>query len=296
MIIFATYKKYKIMNIKKPFVGIIAFMIVLITMPLGHALMIVMENIFGHSHIYLAAMILGFFGLILLIWGMIVKKQLGATILGLFSGLFVWTGWVEFAFVYFANRFKVAPLMEAGEVITKPEYLIMPSSIGFWAIFILYYFFGTKTGCTFFTWFQKRLGIVNPKQLQPAVRNVAITTFMELNMILWTFYLLLLFLYDKQFIGDDSIVMHIVAYSSLLWSLYLFMKLIKKTQMSYAIRYAIPTVIIFWNFVEILGRWGLFKEIWVHPFEYALEMILFILVIIVLLVIVFLEQKKAKRV
>ncbi len=284
------------MNIKKPFVGIIAFMIVLMTMPLGHALMIVMENIFGHSHIYLAAMILGFFGLILLIWGMIVKKQLGATLLGLFGGLFVWTGWVEFAFVYFANRFNVAPLMEAGEVITKPEYLIMPSSIGFWAIFILYYFFGTKTGCTFFTWFQKRLGIVNPKQLQPAVRNVAITTFMELNMILWTFYLMLLFLYDKQFIGDDSFVMHIVAYGSLLWSLYLFMKLIKKTQMSYAIRYAIPTVIIFWNFVEILGRWGLFKEIWVHPFEYALEMILFVLVIIILLVIVFLEQKKAKRV
>ncbi len=232
------------MKIGKPFVGIIAFATVLLTMPLGHALMIVMEKIFGHDHVYLAATVLGFLGLIFLVLGMISKKQLSATLLGLFGGISVWIGWVEFAFVYFAHRFHVAPLVEGGEVVTKPEYLIMPSSVGFWAIFMLYYFFGTKTGCTFFTWFQKRMGIVNIKQLQPSVRNVAITTFMEINMLLWTSYLLLLFVYDKAFIGDDTIATHIVAYSLLLWSLYLFLKLIKKSQMSYAIRYAIPTVII----------------------------------------------------
>ncbi len=53
----------------------------------------------------------------------------------LFRGLLVWTGWIEFAFVYFANRYNVAPLMDNGEIATKPEYLIMPSSVGFWAVF-----------------------------------------------------------------------------------------------------------------------------------------------------------------
>ncbi len=274
--------------------GFFAFIIVLMTMPLGHALMIVMESLLGHNHLYEAALGLGFLGLILLIWGLIVKSDTLATFLGLFSGLFVWTGWIEFAFVYYANRFGVAPLMEAGEVVTKPEYLIMPSSVGFWAVMIIYYFFGTKTGCTFFTWFQKRLKIANPKKMQTAIRNVALTTFMELIMILWTFYLLLLFAYDDNFAGDNSIVTHLIAYASLLWSLYLFIKLIKKKNIGYAIRYSIPTVIIFWNFVEILGRWDLFKEIWVHPFDYVYEMISFVVVLVVLSAIMIFEKKRKR--
>ncbi len=238
------------MKIKKPFTGIIAFAIVLLTMPLGHALMVLMEKLLGHGHVYLSAVLLGFLGVIFLIFGMVNKRQLISTLLGLFGGIAVWIGWIEFAYVYYANRFGVQPLIEGGEVVTKQEYLIMPSSIGFWAIIMLYYFFGTKTGCTFLTWFQKRMGMVDIKQLKPAVRNVAVTTFMEINMLLWTSYLLLLFVYDKSFIGDDTIFMHIVAYSLLLWSALLFRRLIDKTQMSYAIRYAIPTVIIFWSFLE----------------------------------------------
>ncbi len=117
--------------IRKPFIGIIAFIIVLFTMPLGHALMIVMEKTLGHRFVFEAALILGLLGVITLFLGMISKKSLTATLLGLFGGLFVWTGWVEFAFVYYAHRFGVPPLMENGEIVTKPEYLIMPSSIGF---------------------------------------------------------------------------------------------------------------------------------------------------------------------
>ena len=37
------------MYIKKPFVGILAFVIVLLTMPLGHAAMIIMEKTFGRE-------------------------------------------------------------------------------------------------------------------------------------------------------------------------------------------------------------------------------------------------------
>ncbi len=279
--------------IRKPFIGIIAFVIVLFTMPLGHALMIIMEKMLGHSFLFEAALTLGFVGVFFLFWGMISKKSLTATLLGLFGGLFVWTGWVEFAFVYYAQRFGVPPLMENGVVVTKPEYLIMPSSIGFWVIIMLYYFFGTRTGCTFFSWFQKRMKRLDIKPLKPAVRNIALTTFMELNMLLWTFYLVLLFVYDKNFIGDDTIVAHIVAYGSLLWALYLFTKLIKKENMAYALRYAIPTVIVFWNFVEILGRWNVFQEIWVRPFEYAMEMFFFALVLVVLLLILFLEKRNS---
>jgi hypothetical protein len=280
------------MKLQKPLIGIIAFLIVLFTMPLGHAAMILMETGFGHEYVYHAAIILGFIGLGLLLRGLFSSNETTATILGFFAGVFIWTGWVEFAYVYYANRFGVEPYILNGEVITKPEYLIMPSSVGMWSILIIYYFVGTKTGCTFFIWFQKKLGISKRVHFKPAERNVAVTTFMEVSALLWTFYLLLLFVFDPNFFGDRHIATYIVAFGSLFWSLYLFLRLLKKNNMAYAIRYAIPTVIIFWNFVEILGRWNLFREIWVEPMKYWLEMTIVMLVFVALVSLTVFERRR----
>lgn len=280
------------MKIKKPFTGVIAFLIVLFTMPLGHAAMIIMEKSFGHKYIYIAALILGLFGLLLLIFGVISKNENKATFLGLFSGLFIWTGWIEFAYVYYANRYGIEPLMTNGEVVTKPEYLIMPSSVGFWAILMIFYLSGSKTGCKFFSWFQKKLKLINSVNLKPANRNTALTTFMELVALLWTFYLVLLFVYDDNFFGDRHILTYIIAFGSLFWALYLFIKLIKFKKMANAVRYAIPTVIIFWNFVEILGRWDFFKEIWIEPAKYWIEMLLISIIFILLIAVSFYEKQK----
>ncbi len=281
---------------KTPFVGIIAFVIVLLTMPLGHAAMILMEKALGHDFLYWGALILGFIGMIALMAGMLANKDLKATLLGLFGGLLVWTGWIEFAFVYYAHRFNIEPLISNGEVVTKPEYLIMPSSIGFWAIFMFYYLAGSKNGCRFFIWLQDKLHIRNKIKLKSEARTPALTTFMELTMLLWTFYLVLLFAYDNHFAGDKHLITYIVAFASLLWSLFLFMKLIKIKELAYALRYAIPTVIIFWNFVEILGRWGLFKEIWIEPHKYEVELSLMLLVLIILTIKVIINNIYRKKV
>ena len=283
------------LKLKKPFTGIVSFLIVLFTMPLGHAAMIIMEKSFGHNFIYQAAIILGLLGFFLLIAGIISVSENKATFLGLFGGLFIWTGWIEFAYVYYAHRFGVEPLIINGEIVTKPEYLIMPSSIGFWAVFMIYYFFGTKSGCLFFNWFQKKLKIKAVNELKPAKRNTAISVFLELILLLWTFYLVLLFAYDKNFGGDRHIITFIIAFGSLLWSLYLFAKLLKIQKLSYAIKYSIPTVIIFWNFVEILGRWNILTEIWIEPFKYRLEILLTSIVFIILLLISIFESKKILR-
>ena len=272
--------------------GIIAFIIVLFTMPLGHAAMILMEKGFGHEHVFMAALLLGFFGLLLIIWGVISENDTKATFMGLFGGLFIWTGWVEFAYVYYAHRYGVDPLMANGEIITNPEYLIMPSSIGFWAVFMIYYFFGTKTGCSFFNWFQKIMNVKNVNEMKPTKRNTTISTFLELTLLLWTFYLVLLFAYDDNFFGDRSNTTYFIAFASLAWSLYLFIKLLKIKTMGYAIRYAIPTVIIFWNFVEILGRWDFFKEFWVEPHNYILELSLILIVFLGTLAYAMWDKKK----
>jgi len=279
------------MKINKPFVGIIAFLIVLFTMPLGHAAMIIMEKGFGENHIYMAAVVLGFVGLLLIVYGVILNKETPSTFLGLFGGLFIWTGWIEFAYVYYATRFGVQPLIVNGVEVTRPEYLIMPSSIGFWAVIMIFYFFSSKTGCKFFNWFQKVLKI-NTISHKPKSNNYTVSTLMELVLLLWTFYLVLLFAYDNDFFGVWSPVTYIIAFGSLLWSGVLFIKLLKITKIGYATRYAIPTVIILWNFVEILGRWGVLKEIWIEPGKYWIEMTLVLLVFVVLLIIAFVTKKK----
>lgn len=257
---------------RKPFIGILSFLFVLFTMPLGHSAMVIMEKSFGREYIFHAALVVGFAGLGFLIAGIFAKNVTVGTFLGLFAGLFVWTGWIEFSFVYYAHRQGVTPLAVNGEIVTKPEYLLMPSSIGFLAVMMIYYVLGNKTDCPFFSWFQRRMGVASVLQSRQSDKNPAMVTFIEFIAILWTFYLLLLFAYDEKFFGEKHVFTYLVAFGSLFWSIYLFKKLLLKSQIAYAVRYAIPTVIIFWNFVEVLGRWNLLKEIWLEPKEYALEM------------------------
>lgn len=62
---------------KHRFIGFSAFMIVLFTMPLGHAVMIIMEKTLEKSYLTPAAFLVGLIGLILAIWGFYMKKEIG---------------------------------------------------------------------------------------------------------------------------------------------------------------------------------------------------------------------------
>ncbi|AIJ35108.1 hypothetical protein [Porphyromonas gingivalis] len=130
----------------------------------------------------------------------------------------------------------------------------MPSGEGSLAVMIGY-LLSSRTGCNLFNWVQRHvLRCEQIRSFMPVVRNVAVTTFMELNTVLWTCYLLLLFVYDNALLGDRHPVAYVVAFGPLFRTLYLFARLIRYKRTGSAIRYAVPTVIIFWNFVEILRR------------------------------------------
>jgi len=240
-------------------------------MPIGHAIMVLIEHYFHHNML-LAAFGLGVGGMSLVFLGVVKddNKKTG-TLLGLLGGILVWTGWVEFSFVWIAQKLNVSPLMEDGEVATKPEYLVMMSSLGLLSVFTMF-FLSSQTRCQFFNWFQRVFGIkVKTKALEKAEKFIAVTTFIETIMLLWMFYIVLLLVYDEDIAGSNHPMTFVVAFGSLFWSIYLFLKLIKIQQFDYAIRYAVPTVIIFWNFVEVMGRWDLLNEIWVAPTEYVIE-------------------------
>lgn len=257
---------------KFSWIGIAAFFIVLLCMPLGHAAMILMEHCFDGGLLNLMAFLLGVVGLGLTIWGMCMKNDNAATLLGFFGGLLVWTGWVEFLYVYFASKLNVAPLMKNGEVTTKPEYLLLMSSVGFWSMIMLFYITRLRSGCSFYCWIQSKLRLSIKEQAAQTGENKSMTTFMETNILLWSCYLLLMFAYDDTFLGDRHPATIAIAIGCLGWSVWLFVRLIQIKSMGRAIRYALPTVIIFWTFVEVMGRIGLLKEIWVEPTAYQTEM------------------------
>ena len=246
--------------------GIASFVIVLLCMPLGHALMIVMEHLLSPQAVNYSALAMAIAAILTVVFGRKLKSDTGRTVAGLTGGLLFWTGAVEFCYVYYAHRFGVQPLVENGEIVTKPEFLIMPSSIGFFVMAMLFYLTSVPTACPFLNFFSR-------KKEGKVCRNAAVVTFMELNMIMWASYLVLLLCYDSHILGDRHPVTLAVAFACLVGSAFMFRDLLKCSSWGKALRQAIATVIVFWTFVEVMGRLDFLKEIWVEPFAHAGEML-----------------------
>ena len=263
---------------------LVAFLLVLFAMPLGHAAMILMEKLMSEGSVHVAGFLLGLLGFVLVIIGVFARGDTRQTLWGLFGGLLFWTGWVEFLFMYYARRYGVQPEIEHGVVVTKPEYLILPATFGMWMMTMLMYVFSTRNGCLFITWLQKVLfrGHKNQIVVRPMTRHTSIVTFMEVNMMLWAFYLLLMFCYDKNFLGDHHPVTFLVGLGCLVGSIFMLKRQLHLAAWGANIRMAIATVIVFWTPVEILGRINFFKEFWGQPEKYALPMLIILLVFITL--------------
>ena len=255
---------------------LLSFFMVLFTMPLGHAIMILMDNTMTAGAVHVAAFLMGLAGLMIVIMGVFVKGDTRQTLFGFFGGLLFWTGWVEFLFQYYAQRYGVQPEIENGVVVTKPEYLILPATLGLWAMVIVLYLFSSRNGCLFLTWIQKKLFRNHRNEIvpHPMSRHVSIVTFMELNMILWTCYLLLMFCYDKRFLGDHHPMTFLVALGCLIGFLFMFRRQLRIKPWGANIRMSIASVIVLWTPVEVMGRLNLFNEFWVHPEQHALQILL----------------------
>nr|WP_314998022.1 hypothetical protein [uncultured Prevotella sp.] len=263
---------------------LVAFLLVLFAMPLGHAAMILMEKLMSEGSVHVAGFLLGLLGFVLVIIGVFARGDTRQTLWGLFGGLLFWTGWVEFLFMYYARRYGVPPEIEHGVVVTKPEYLILPATFGMWMMTMLMYVFSTRNGCLFITWLQKVLfrGRRNQIAVRPMTRHTSIVTFMEVNMMLWASYLLLMFCYDKNFLGDHHPVTFLVGLGCLVGSVFMLKRQLHLAAWGANIRMAIATVIVFWTPVEILGRINFFKEFWVQPEKFVLPMLIILLVFITL--------------
>lgn len=275
----------KSMLYRPPWVGLLAFFVVFLFQGLGHTIMIVMEEVWpGEHYVYESAFAMGLAGAILLFYGMRSENEVTATWLGFWAGSLLWTGWVEFAFVWSGDFLAVPDLMDpiiTGEIATKAEYLVMMSSVGVLGATLVYFLFNRETKCNFFLWFQRNAKLKTGKPTKGYKRNFAAITALETIYVIWFFYLVLLFLYNPDIAGENSPAAYVFFFLNTIWAVYLFQRLMKFWKVTTAIRYGIPTAIIAWNTVELMGRWGIFTSFWEKPQEYWLEMSLFTAAILI---------------
>lgn len=260
---------------RPPFIGLTAFVIVFVVQALGHTVMIVMENVFGEAYVYHSAAFMGAVGAILLWYGMKHASEVVGTWLGFWAGTLLWTGWVEFSFVWSANYLAVPDLMDPrvpGEIATKAEYLVMMSSVGVLLATLAFFLLNKDSKCNMFVWLQRNLKLRTGKPSRGHERNFAAITCLETIYVIWFFYVLLLFLYDESIAGDHHPAAYVYFFVNTIWAIYLLQRLVRFWKVTTAIRYGIPTAIIAWNSVELMGRWHLFTEFWERPREFGLEM------------------------
>ena len=293
-----------------------SILIILLLMPLGHALMIIMEHTLESTALHYSAFAMGFVGLVITIWGVFVKGDTKQTVFGMAGALLFWTGWVEFLLAYYAQRYGVhCDLVGNGVVETateyvngigvhhtytingtpledfsraelkeirgsRPEYLIMPATFGMWMMFLVMYIFCTKTGCNFIRWIQNYCGVKNHVELRPMAHHASIVTFMEWNIMMWGLYLLLMFCYDPVFLGTTHPVTYAIGIFCLIGSGMIFKKQLYIGHWGRNLRMSLANVIVLWTAVEIAARNGFFKEIWVDPGNHVAEMVGILLVFV----------------
>ena len=253
---------------RPPFIGLLAFVIVFVVQGLGHTLMVGMEAIFGEEYVLQSAFALGLIGAILLFVGMRHEGEVAGTWYGFWAGTLLWSGWVEFAFVWNANMLGVPDLMDThapGEIATKAEYLVMMSSIGVCFAVLVPLMLNRETKCNMFVWIQRNIGLRTGKPSRGYQRNFAYITCLETMFVVWFCYLVLLFIYDENILGDRHPVTYGIFFLNTIWAFYLLSRLVQMWKVTTAIRYSIPTAIIAYSSYEIAGRWNLFTDIWVHP-------------------------------
>lgn len=277
--------------------SIASFLLVLFTMPLGHALMMIMGKFMDPVAVHYAGFFMGLAGFAIVVTGVFVKGDTKQTLFGLFGGLLFWTGWVEFLFQYYAHRYGAQPEITPEGHVTQPEYLLMPMTFGLWMMVMTIYMFCTKTGCCFINWCQKHIFRSHEHEIvaRPMTRHTSIVTFMELNVMMWTTYIVLMFCYDPHFIGDHSPVTALIAFGCLVGSVFMFRKELRLASWGANIRMAIATVIIFWCPVEVAARLQFFKEIWIEPEKYMPQMITILVAFLVLLAYIIYAANKKKR-
>ncbi|MCK4789113.1 MAG: hypothetical protein KAV87_35555 [Desulfobacteraceae bacterium] len=212
---------------------------------------------FEKSFMFWSAFVLAVSGVVLIYITRFNKTDTWQSMNGALGGVLFWIGAVEYGLIFGSRKLGITSLHG-----TAPEYRLMKFTWPLLLGIFLYLLFHEDVRCNFIAYLRRKLPLMKGPTSEGRIRNYGPRTAFEMIIVLWTFYVLLLLAYDESIFGVHHPVTYLIFILSLGCGIYLIYKLLKIKEMGKAIRYAIPTAIIFWNGMEILAKWKVFKEPW----------------------------------
>lgn len=193
------------------------------------------------------------------------KREAAQTIVGVFAGNLLWTGGVEYGLTIAARSLGIAKsvaVIDGQPVAIYGEYVLLKHSWGALALVMVYLLFLESSRCPAFLWFRQRAPLMRASLVTGRIDNFGPRTAFQYATTVWGFYLLLLWAYDETVLGVHSLATRAILVLCLGGTLYTLRRLHQLVGWGPAIRYAIGAMVVAWTPVEILGKWGAFREPW----------------------------------
>ncbi len=249
--------------------GIIAFITVLLVMPLGHAATVLVLKLPHAWHLPMAA--IGVLAAVIIIYLTKYIQSAGReTFVGMLAGVLLWAALVEIG------------VHEGADAINITERKAMEFSLAILIPLLIYFVFNENLKCNLFIALRTSLRTAKKNPPEIVVDYWGPRVAVKMFLMIWIGHLILFFGYDEDFFGPKSLFCKTVFIICLLGGSYLFYRLTKAREMDYAFRYAMPTVVVLWSCVELLVKWKIFSEPWItlNPVFLAIVAIAFIAVLI----------------
>jgi hypothetical protein len=249
---------------RKPFPGLFAFGVAILSQWLGHSTYTFIHGVAGSYH-YAATLAVGALGA-WLIWRGLKQPELAGTWMGFLGASLMWIGWFEFAFEFFAELYQVPPYIAAPGVVSNGEANLLQATMPIaFALFLLYGMFNRQTKCNLMRWVHRNLRFNPGMPTSDNGRSFARVTAMETLFVIWACYLFWLYV---GYFGVTTPI-NLAAYGIwAAWFVYIFVKLLQIPRVGHALRYGIPVGVIGWGLVEMPAHFGFYREIWLRPFQF----------------------------
>ena len=245
-------------KLKAIFVTAVSLVWIFGTIALGHIIMVIINKDYPDFK-WTFGQIMAVTGFLCIAATKWMKKDGWQSFFGVIGGTFMWTAF-EYGLIYGSERLGVSYAYNG----SYPEYRMMEWTVGLLVMVSMYLLYQESVRCNFFCYLRKKLHLMRGVLATGKIDNYGPRTAFEYICTTWFFYILLIVAYDEQIFGAKGKFTYMCFYCSFAVAFYLVYKILNYDKFGPNIRYAIPTVMIFWNDIEILAKWGMLKEPWVH--------------------------------
>ncbi len=228
------------------------------TIAIGHIVMVLIERKCPEMK-YSFGMWCGIAGFLIIYATRFFKSDGWQSFFGVFGGLALWTCF-EYTLMWGGHRMGVSYTFNG----SYPEYRLMKWTFMACIMVTMYLLFQESVRCNLMIYLRKVLRLMRGSVATGKIDNYGPRTAFEYIMTSWFFYCVLMLGYDDQIFGPHSAYIYITFLASFCIFFYLCYKLLGYGKFGANLRYAIPTVMVIWNTIEILAKWGMLKEPWVH--------------------------------